>query len=105
MKTYWFTLHLTKITMHIDSIEDALFEAGCDDALLGFEDNTPFLDFHREASSLDEAVSSAMENVRSAGIGAEVIRITSDDDTNTDDYGTNPQLNNLLNRRQTRVSV
>ena len=58
-----------------EGIEDALFEAGCDDALLIFRDNVPYLDFVRRATNLEEAISSAICEVESANIGALVLRI------------------------------
>lgn len=36
IKTYQFTLVLKNINEHTDSLEDSLFEAGCDDALINF---------------------------------------------------------------------
>lgn len=54
-------------------IEDQLFEAGCDDALVGTIHGRPFLEFDRDADSLLDAVTSALKDVRKAG--AEVDRI------------------------------
>ncbi|MCW8825051.1 MAG: DNA-binding protein [Gammaproteobacteria bacterium] len=46
---------------------DALFEAGCDDALIGIgERGTIGLDFTREAESANEAIQSAVANVQEA---------------------------------------
>jgi len=44
---------------------DALFEAGCGDATFGQVDRVDYADFVREASSLAEAVRSAIEQVES----------------------------------------
>ncbi len=57
--------------------EDALFEAGCDDALLGSRDGVVFLDFARTADSFSEAVSTAVRDVRTAGF--DVLRVEPDD--------------------------
>jgi hypothetical protein len=57
--------------------EDALFEAGCDDALLGSRDGVVFLDFARTADSFSEAVSTAIRDVRTAGF--DVLRVEPDD--------------------------
>jgi len=78
-KIYHFVLVLSGISSLNDKIEDALFEAGCDDALLIFRDNVPYLEFDRLATNLDEAIYSAIQNVKSANIGATVLRIYNDD--------------------------
>jgi hypothetical protein len=58
-----------------DTICDALYVAGCGDSLAGSRDGFVFLDFDREATSLHEAVSSAIADVERANIGARVVRI------------------------------
>jgi hypothetical protein len=72
-KSYNFILVLSGLLESNDSIEDALFEAGCDDALLIVRDNIPYLEFDREATSLEQAISSAIFDVKSAG--AIVLRV------------------------------
>lgn len=57
---------------------DALFEAGCDDATFGTVDHVGYGDFAREASSLGEAVRSAIEQVESVQ-GLRVMRVEPDD--------------------------
>ncbi len=74
-QTRSFTLILTGLAELSDDISDALFEAGCDDALIGIRDGVVFLDFDREASSFREAVLSAIADVEGAGIGATVLRV------------------------------
>jgi hypothetical protein len=76
MKTYSFTLILD--VRKIDqSVEDALFETGCDDGLLGSRGGVVYLDVQREAASLQEAIRSAVQNVQTAGF--QVVRIEPDD--------------------------
>jgi hypothetical protein len=58
-------------------MEDTVFEAGCDDALLGMQNGSVFLDFHRDAASPIEAISSAIADISKAGY--EVERIEPDD--------------------------
>lgn len=70
-----FTLILTGITPETVGLEDALFAAGCDDATLSFRMGRPVLTFSREADSLKDAILSAISDVRSAGIGANVLRV------------------------------
>lgn len=70
-----FTLVLTGVTPETPGVEDALFEAGCDDATLAFRMGRPVLTFARTAKSLKEAILSAIHNVRSAGVGLDVLRV------------------------------
>ncbi len=77
MAKHEFTLILGGFSELSDEVEDRLFEAGCDDALLGVLDGAPFLDFTREAPSLERAVLSAIADVAKAGF--EVVRIEPDD--------------------------
>ncbi|HEV8716321.1 MAG TPA: hypothetical protein VGX03_26295 [Candidatus Binatia bacterium] len=67
MKSYSFTLQVVGIDTSRDRYEDALFEAGCDDALLAVVDGALILSFDREAPSFDAAVASATECVEKAG--------------------------------------
>lgn len=66
-----FTLVLDGVTELTRQIEDALYEAGCTDALLGSCNGVVFLDFDREAKCLEDAVLSAIAAVEAAGIGAQ----------------------------------
>jgi len=76
---YSFTLVLKNVTQHTPNLEDKLYEAGCDDALINFRDNTVYLDFDRESTSLENAVISAIQAVESANIGAQVAYVTPED--------------------------
>ena len=67
MNKYDFTLILTGPLELTEEIADALFEAGCDDGTPGTCNEVFSIDFHREASSLEEAIRSAIGNVRTAG--------------------------------------
>src|SRR5439155_11589988 len=77
MAKHEFTLALAGFSQLTDDVEDRLFQAGCDDALLGILDGAPFVDFTREAQSLKDAILSAIRDVAKAGF--EVVRIESDD--------------------------
>ncbi len=74
-KLYHFVLVLSDFSSPYEHIEDALFEAGCDDALLIFRDNVPYLEFDRSATNLEKAIYSAIKDVESANIGARVLRV------------------------------
>jgi hypothetical protein len=64
---YMFTLEVSGIDTARENYEDALYEAGCDDALIAVVDGTMFLDFHREGLSFEDAVKSASHDVELAG--------------------------------------
>jgi hypothetical protein len=58
---------------------DSLFEAGCDDATIGIGKRGAIaLNFSRESASAQEAVHSAIANVKKAVPGAELVEITPD---------------------------
>ncbi|MCV5934678.1 DNA-binding protein, partial [Escherichia coli] len=57
--------------------EDALYQNGCDDALICAYGNSVYVEFDREAQSLDAAIASAVDNIESAGIGAIVESVDS----------------------------
>ncbi len=67
MNKYDFTLILAESLELSDDIADALFEAGCDDGTPGTCNGVFSIDFHREADSLERAISSAIRDVRTAG--------------------------------------
>jgi predicted DNA-binding transcriptional regulator AlpA len=79
MQTYDFTLILSGVPELTDEVCDALFEAGCDDAVLGQREGVTFLDFGRDANSARAAILSAIDAVEGAGIGARVVRVEPDD--------------------------
>jgi len=78
-KTYNLVLVLTGFSGPTGHIEDALFEAGCNDALLSFRDNSPYLEFDRMAINIEEAILSAIKDVVSANIGARVLHVELED--------------------------
>ena len=49
---------------------NAIYEAGCGDALICIRGDLAYADFCREADSLPKAVSSAVRNVEAAGFRA-----------------------------------
>lgn len=81
MKEYDFTLKfkLSDSTIDPSIYEDRLFEAGCDDALLGIgRKGFLALDFIRVAESAVEAIESAIENVRASIEDATLFYISPD---------------------------
>jgi predicted DNA-binding transcriptional regulator AlpA len=67
MKTFEFSIIASGIDPDADDFGDRFYDAGCDDALVAYQKGHIILDFAREAKSIDEAVASAIENVRTAG--------------------------------------
>lgn len=78
-KIYQFTLVLKRVDEKTENLEDSLYEAGCDDALINFRNGTVYLDFDRQATSLEEAVLSAIKNVESSSVGAVVASVAPED--------------------------
>ena len=70
-----FTLILSAFEEITDEIETALFEAGCNDALLGIHAGSPYLAFDREAKSLELAIRSAIKSVEGCSPKIEVVRV------------------------------
>jgi len=72
-----FALILDGITDLTTQMEDALFEAGCDDATICVRAGRVFLTFSRTAPTMKEAILSAIRDVQEANIGARVLRVDS----------------------------
>ena len=68
MKNYEFDLVLSNVSYDDETLEDKLYEVGCDDATLGFRNSIAYLDFTREAKSLKDAVVSAIIDAEKAGV-------------------------------------
>ncbi len=75
MVKYEFTLILKGSPELTEEIAGQLFEAGCDDGTPGTSDGVFSIDFHRTASTLEEAINSAISNVKSAGYDVERVEI------------------------------
>lgn len=65
MNTYNFSIVLGGISSRTPLLEDKLYNAGCDDALVCFYGSTVYLQFDREAASFQQAVLSAIQQVES----------------------------------------
>ena len=74
-RTFTFTLILSGFKELTDEVEKSIYDAGCDDGLVGIVDGEPFVDFDREAPSFREAVMTAIRDVESAGQNIRVIRV------------------------------
>jgi hypothetical protein len=74
-KVHDFTLTLAGARELTVELADALYEAGCDDASVYSEGPTVYLDFHREAESLGDAIGSAVKDVARAGFSVALVRV------------------------------
>lgn len=74
-----FTIFFTGADVLDDEQFDALYEAGCDDALFGVRDGAQYGAFDREAGSFGEALASAIRDLTAAVPGLRVARIEPDD--------------------------
>ena len=79
MKTYNFSLLISPPTVDEETAADRLYAGGCDDGLFSVSGGIYEVEFDREASSLVDAVRSAMSDVNEAEIGARVVRVVPDD--------------------------
>ena len=72
---YQFTLLLDGVDENTPNLEDSLFEAGCDDALINYKNGAVYLDFDREGDDLESTIISAIKGVESANIGAMIVSV------------------------------
>jgi hypothetical protein len=76
MKMYEFSIIASGLDPEAEDFETRFFEAGCDDATISFQKGHIIADFAREAESLEDAISSAVKDVLTAG--AKVDRVEPD---------------------------
>ena len=79
MSTHQFTLILSGVSEITPELADALYEATGGDIEFNLRDGVAFLEFDRAASSLHDAVTSAIAQVESAEVGVRVVRVESQD--------------------------
>lgn len=77
MALFNFILTLSGVTSETTGIEDALYSAGCNDALICFYGKSVYLEFDREAPTLDLAIKSAITDIEGAPVGAKVESVDS----------------------------
>jgi hypothetical protein len=82
-----------------ETIENALFEAGCDDALVHMCDGQLYLDFDREETSLHQAIVSAIRAVESCGQNLQVVAVSP---PNADEID---QINSVLRTRNGGIKL
>ena len=77
--THNFVLVLIGVAEPDERLEDALYEAGCSDAILAFRNGVAYLEFDREAESFESAVLSAVRDVERANHQLRVSHVEPDD--------------------------
>ena len=70
-----FALVLSGMTELTPEVQDALFEAGCDDATISVRAGRVYLTFSRNSRSLKDAILTAIQDVKNARVGADVLRV------------------------------
>ena len=90
MKNHEFTIIATGLDPESEDFEDRFFEAGCDDALVGFQRGVITVDFSRDAASLEDAIETAIRNVHT--VGAKVERVEPDHLVNLSDIAERANL-------------
>ena len=74
-----FTLFLRDVDEMTVELSDRLFEAGCDDGSPSSSRGVTKIGFDRESSTLEDAIRSAVSDVRRAGVDVDHVEIESDD--------------------------
>lgn len=77
MATYGLRLIVEGPNVQETPMLDALYEGGCDDALVGSIDGAQYLDFDRTAPTIEEAIRSAIADAESVN-GIEVVGVDRD---------------------------
>ena len=78
MKTYDFDVVLKDVSEVTDDQADRLFRAGCDDGTPASCNGLAWIHFDREASSLEQAIGTAVAQVQSAGFSVSKIQLDVD---------------------------
>lgn len=73
-------------------LEDALYEAGCDDATLAFRNRIAYLEFDRLAPTLQDAILSAVRDVERAEPRLSVVRVEPGDSVNASEIARRAQV-------------
>jgi hypothetical protein len=67
-----FTIVISTPSIEDNDVANRLYENNCGDALFCFSNGRYEICFSREAVSIDEAIKSAIEDVKKADIGVEI---------------------------------
>jgi len=67
MKVHEFSIIASGLDPEAEGFDSRFYEAGCDDATIAFQKGHIIVDFGREAASLEDAIASAIADVKKAG--------------------------------------
>lgn len=67
MNCYPFSILIRDANANTEGLEDRLYEAGCEDALICFYNHIVYLEFERKAATAAEAIQSAFADIQRAG--------------------------------------
>src|SRR3990167_1305682 len=98
-KLHNFTLVLSGVNQKTKGLEDILFQAGCDDALINFRNGAVYLEFDRESTSFEKAVFSAIKQVEKTSLKIKVVNVA------PDDYVTESDVAKRLHIKRQAVSL
>lgn len=71
MRTFEFTIIATGLDPEAEDFESRFYDGDCDDSAVAFQKGHILVDFAREATSLAEAIESAVRDVRATGATVE----------------------------------
>jgi hypothetical protein len=75
MQEFDFALVIDGPTALTPDVENALFDAGCDDATFSIQYGRLYAEFSREAASRKDAILTAIRDIHGAGVGATVLHV------------------------------
>jgi Ser-tRNA(Ala) deacylase AlaX len=78
MKTHTFTLILSGVAEITPELADALYAATRGDIEFNMRDGVAFVEVERTATTLREAISTAIREVEQADVGVRVVRVESE---------------------------
>jgi predicted transcriptional regulator len=73
MQTFEFSIIVSGVDPADDDWGDRFYDNGCDDATVSFQRGRTIVDFDREAETVEDAIASAVEDVKRAGATVERI--------------------------------
>jgi hypothetical protein len=91
-QTHNFVLVVSGVSEPDSRLEDELYEAGCDDAILAFRNAIAYLEFDRLAPSLEDAILSAVRAVERADPRLTVVRVEPGDFVNASEIARRIQV-------------
>jgi len=70
---YSFTLFISTPNVDEETAANMLYESGCEDALFSVSEGVYSVDFDRESDSFDNAIASAIRDIKKSNIGSYIV--------------------------------